>query len=219
MGLGETVLPKIYNTDFIDEENYFKLRNSFNFSEPWTPEELHDALENKSYIRCSVTGGIVSAFPLPFPPESYNPLYRPKLLILHSVSNDVFSAVDAMDDKITRDFVGIAMSSVLVGLVGILIMFGILWFVSRMLTRPLLWIENVAWSIVNRTDERANESLRVTQDDENHATMNCSSGTEISQLVKGEYDSNSRVGVANPVGQLTLFSFPNPRVWFNGQRL
>ena len=177
-------LPKIYETDFMTKESYVELRKLVEvvFSEPWTPQGLQDALDG-IYFVCQESG-VHTAFPIPLPPRDYDASYRPKFIVLHSVSNEVFSAVDAMDDKIAEDFKGIALASCGLGVLGMIIVVLIVWFVSNRLTQPLLWIDKVSWNIVNHKSERADESLRVkTADDENLSTLKCASRTEITQLV------------------------------------
>ena len=76
--------------------------------------------------------------------------------------------------------------TVLLGTLGLVTVLVIVWYVSRMLTQPLLWMEKMSFRIVNHTTERVSsdgDALRMADDDDLTSTGVWCSQTEITQLV------------------------------------
>ena len=208
-------LPKIYETDFISEENYNLTTSPLDtlFNRKWNPGDLQQAYE-KTVVVCQERSRVYSAVPLPPPPTEYDPEYRPRFIVINSVSLEVFNAVDEMDEQIEEDFVGIVVASLCLGIFGMVIVLFIVWYVSRILTRPLLWIDNIAWSILNHKDHRALDSLRVADDDKRLNAIPCTK-TEITKLViefRSLMNCFSGTGTST-VAESNRAEIPNEMTW------
>ena len=94
---------------------------------------------------------LATAYPIPVPHESHHSEYQLKGLVVHAIGKDVFEAVEQIENAIHADFLVLARFLIGMGLMGMLVVLVVVWLVSHVLTRPLLWMERVAWSIVNHT--------------------------------------------------------------------
>ena len=174
--LGLETFPVVVNkTDFISAENYLKLkRSAFDMNKNWTAANfVHEIVVGEN--------AVYTANVLPFPPDEYNPKYEPEFLIIHAISNDVFNVTEEVKNKIDSEVRQMCLLAFVIGTCGVTLVFFIVWYVSRALTEPLLWIERLAWGIVNPADKRADKSFLDT--DEPKSSTKCVPNTEISKLV------------------------------------
>jgi len=157
-------------------------REAIDFEEKWTRSQIDEVYTNTILTK---NDSMLTSYPLPLPPEEYDPEYRPRFLVYHEVSKHVFDVVDEIDTSIDGDVRRICILSVGLGALGMILVLSIVWCVSRMLTQPLLWMEGIAWRIVNHTDARSGEDLEVATEDEEQkaATLRCAPKTEVNELV------------------------------------
>lgn len=199
----------VTETDIISAENYFKLKSAFDMKTNWT---------SGSVVYEVIVGdnAVYTANVLPFPPDEYDPDYKPEFMIIHAISNDVFAVVERMKDEIDSEVLRMSLLAIGVGLVGMCMVVFIVWFVSRTLTQPLLWIERVAWGIVNHADEQAERSFgRVSEGEELQTAGTCVPSTEISKLVsefRAMITGFSGSG-ASTVAQSDLHEIKNEITW------
>lgn len=173
----------VYETDFISKENFLSLNRSFDFKVPqFTHEEVVQAFQGNAILS---EQGVYTAFPLPLPPSNASDVYyRPTFLVLHRAPHHVlFGAVEEMDQEIAEDYRKVAILVISLGVGGIVVVFAIVWFVSRVITEPLRWIEIVAWNIVNHRDKNADDKLNVEQQEEEKASCRFTPNTEIKELI------------------------------------
>lgn len=160
------------DTNVIHEDSFKAFQQAVNYSEPWTPEELDATYQNLA-IRCKM--GITTAYPLPLPPETYDPTYVPEFFVLNIIGDQVFKVVNEIEGSISGDVDRIGRIIVGLGLFGLILVLMIVWCVSRMLTQPLLWMEATAYRIINHVADLI--------EPEAPATMQCSPKSEVDDLV------------------------------------
>lgn len=170
----------VTETGIISNTTLVSFQQAVNFSQPWTAEEVDQAYQS---LALPCVFGLITAYPLPTPPNTYDPNYKPQFLVIHAIGYDVFNVVNDIQEAINQDVGEIYMLTVGLGVFGIIVVMAIVWCVARMLTQPLLFMESVAWRIVNHADKRSGDALHVTGEDEMAATIRCTPKTEINELV------------------------------------
>jgi hypothetical protein len=159
-----------------------EFRNAVNFDEPWSAETLEAYEKAIPYDSGhSKHSGSMTAYPLPLPPDEYNPTYRPKYLVVHAIDGIVFKLVTEIDDSIDQGVLNIILLSIILGFIALVTVLVIAWGVSRVLTQPLVWIREVAQSIVKNGEEDGQLPL-AEEDDTSSATVQCAPRTEINQV-------------------------------------
>jgi hypothetical protein len=202
----------VRDTDFIEEELFKKLSAVVDWEKEWEPQDVRIQLANNME---DCDGVVMTAYPFPRPPEEYDPRYRPDSMIVFSVGGDVFEVLDAMDDAIDDDVRLLAVHSILIGISGLVVILLMVWFVSRVLTLPLNYMDVVAWRIINHTDGRAGETLDKVADDEQDPLAKCSPRTEITELVS-EFQKMIRGfsgGGPSSVSKSKIKEIPNCLTW------
>jgi len=92
----------------------------------------------------------------------------------------------------------------------------LVWFVSRGLTKPLIWMRRVAWRLVNHEDERSSGNILLPDDSAmTSSSRGCVPSTEITELVcefKDMINGFSGEGAAR-LAQPDIFEIPNQLTW------
>jgi len=182
----ETMLtPKLWETDFIDEETYHKLTDNLAFWEGvWDAES---ARSRYNFGEKSDGGKYFRVLPSPNPPDEYDPLYRPDFLIFGSIDTRVGNdKIDDIRDMIYADISSLIIIAVTFGAIGLCCMMTVVKIVAEVLTEPLKWMADKAWEIVNHTDRRVGNSLIIANENENDKQIQCFSfmpKTEVQELV------------------------------------
>jgi HAMP domain-containing protein len=171
----------VTETGLLSMENLEKLRDTVDYSGNLSHAELMEALEKNVVLGSTA---MYTVHPLPIQPKNYDPSYEPKFLVIHAISNNVFAKSEHIKNEIEDDVQWISLESFAIAAIGLALIFVVLWFVSRALTQPLLWMERVAWGIVNHADERSINSMTLADYGEPIATGRCVPSTEISELVR-----------------------------------
>jgi len=136
---------KVTETGFISETNLDRLRSGIpDFTTTdWTPEGVQASLNANVIVSETQT---YNAFLLPPPPNNYDPLYEPEYLVIRAFSNEIFD-VTTLNDDIESAVAEIFLLSFSIGAFGMALTLVIVCFVSRRLTRPLLWMKQIAWYV------------------------------------------------------------------------
>ena len=166
----------VTSTDIISAEDYFKFKSNLSMNKNWT---------TASVVESVIVGAsaIYTANVLPIPPRQYDPNYKPEFLIIHAISKEVFAVTDRVASKIDSQIRWMCRLAFIVGISGVTVIFFVVWYVSRALTQPLLWMEHVAWGIVNHADERASKIFGAADAIEPKSSSKFVPSTEISKLV------------------------------------
>jgi hypothetical protein len=186
-------------------------------------------LDNHSFptdvLEC-ITGEIMSVSVLPGGDFVY----------FQAVGAEIFDVIDQLDLDIDQDVIRITLLALLIGGIGMVVLMIIVWTESMILTRPLNWMQEIAWSIVNHADSSVErQSLRaevlservaaakkaVLGDDSSveRATakfLTCTPKTEITELVnefKLMIRGFSGAGKASSVAQPMAHEIRNMLVW------
>jgi HAMP domain-containing protein len=201
---------KVWDTGLISEEEYDRLNQAF------LRTSFSTGNGATKVLRGNGIAFLASAYP--FSPGSYAADHIPDLMIIQVVSNEAFSVVENLKTRIKSDVLMLSCLSFGVGVLGIVFVLFIVWYVSRALTEPLLWIERVAWSIVNGDDALSPaDNTKSTEADlgsETEARF-CVPTTELSKLVS-EFRKMiigfSGAGAAS-VAQSDLHEIKNEMTW------
>ena len=135
----------IYESDFIDEATFLELRDALDFTGVWDSSDMKRQIEENVVISGS---RLFTLNPLPPIPMEYDPAYFPKFLVIHSISESTFTEVISLEQDVTEDIHTLIVFIVVVGGAGTILLLGILWKVTEMLTLPLQWMERVSQSIM-----------------------------------------------------------------------
>ena len=139
----------IYDTGFIDGESFAKLKLIVDFSEPWTFESITKRMRENVVVSGSK---LYTVNPIPQVPLEYDPSYRPILLVIDSISQDVYENVTSLENDIFSDMRKLLAIVIISGVVGTMVAVLIVWYVSGLLTAPLAWMEKVTYSILHPRD-------------------------------------------------------------------
>lgn len=142
----------VADSGIVASETFDAFQKAVNFSAPWTHESVNEAFQSL-LLECQ--SGPTIAIPLPVPPKKYDPNYRPTFILIDAIGTEVFDAMAQMNAQIQNDVVRIIVTSLGLGLFGFLLLLSIIWCVSRMLTQPLLWMDETAGRIINNDAQRA----------------------------------------------------------------
>lgn len=166
--------------DLSEEKKAFtKFRGAVSFDDGnWTVKQAEEAFQSIQ----NIDRGLMTAYPIPVIPEEYDASYRPKFMVVHSISMKVFGVVESINDSIDEDVRNICLLSGGLALFGVVLVLSIVWCVSRMLTNPLLSMESVAWRIVNHADKRSGHTL-AKEEEKLTTTIRCTPRTEVNQVV------------------------------------
>jgi hypothetical protein len=163
----------IGNTTFMDQEIYNRL--------------AEDLVAFNRYVDL-IEGKVFSVYASPQPPSENDPDFQPDFLIFTSVQvKDISAVVSEIEEKIDSDVDRLIITTILFGLVGFIALLGFVFIVAQLLTRPLEWMEDTAWLIVNHSDERVGKNLVMSQEYK-YRKLRFAPKTEIIELVN-EFES------------------------------
>jgi hypothetical protein len=147
-----------------------------NPQDEWNINQVRQDIQNN--FQALSDGTVLFAQPIPsLPTTNDNDLsYEPQLLLISSSGLDLLTAADDIDGKVDDDVQALIRYTMMIGISGLVAILLSVWLVSILLTKPLQWMEEVAWRIVNHSDERAGEEffrdvverrgIRLEDDDE-----------------------------------------------------
>ena len=128
---------------------------------------------------------VIATFPFPLPPEDLQGEYIPQYFVIHSIPNAKNMEEIKIEESIDRDVIRNTVTIIVLGIVGCIVVLGILWHVSSVLTQPLLWIQDVARRILRDPDNIEEQILLGVENVGPVAwKFKCAPKTEINQLVK-----------------------------------
>jgi HAMP domain-containing protein len=188
----------VSDTGIVMEKTFAAFQEAVNFSAPWTGASVEAAYQS---LLLECRSGPTIAYPLPLPPDEYDPNYKPIFLLINAIGNDVFDVITEMDKTISDDVARIIICSVSLGFLGFLVLLLIVWCVSRMLTRPLRWMDETTQKIIATDAQRedivtmiASDSDQNEDGDESSASpyqnsasaaiLRCSPRSEVNELVE-----------------------------------
>ena len=177
--VSENTTFNIVETGIVDNATFEELRNAVNFSSQWTFDQVNEAYQR---ITVPSSNRLITAYPLPVPPQEYDSTYVPIFIALHSVSSNVFEPVYKIESQIDADVRNNALTAVFLGVLAMAILTATIWGMSRILTQPLIWIEQIAWRIVNHSEDKSGDALKLLQQ-QKPVAMRLSLHTELNELV------------------------------------
>ncbi|KAG7351000.1 Cache domain containing protein [Nitzschia inconspicua] len=181
----ETV--NIQNTEFITEKTFLALTKDLFWEHHYNSNQSYIESIRSNIVTCD--GKLYSMYTSPPPPMEHDPDFVPDFLIFTSVEvEDVFAVVNEIGDEIDSDVSKLIITTTVFGLVGLIALLGFVFVVARLLTRPLTWMESVAWQIVNHSDNRVGDTLVVSRVYHKDHLTKCIPKTEAAELVD-EFES------------------------------
>jgi hypothetical protein len=159
-----------------------------NFSDAWDPDEVSSSLKD---FRMQIDDSVLAVTPIPPVPEKYSAVYKPYIYALHLISRDIYNPIEVTKNRLDKEAGLVFVVIVFVGLFGVFVSLGMVWWTSRMLTRPLLVMDRISWRIVNH----AHNTVVDLEDCQSDGTANdkhvgthlcafrCFPRTEIDELV------------------------------------
>jgi len=131
----------------VSTHDWTLLKNLVDYDDSWDGASLREAYE---FFFIEKDGFVVGAYPIPPPPTSHDPYYRPDFLVITSIwkddiFRDVYTSLETVDDNL-KELVRLSLT---VGVVGIAAVIFIVAMVSNRLTSPLNFMNDVANEIVN----------------------------------------------------------------------
>lgn len=149
-------------------------------SEDWSTGgfrlNMLDAVTNCTY-------GIMGGYPIPIPPRTYDPTYRPQYLVVEVASGKIFLPITDFEDSINSEILELAFVTVTIGIFGLAATLAFVYFVAGMLTQPLMWIASLSKRIVNHADQDSGKLLQPNVGSSTSVISWWSPNTEIMDLV------------------------------------
>ena len=183
----QTTLPptsRSWNTtieNFLDTTSFQKLTSRIDWRSAWDSKTVQQILLNTEVdIR---NGRELVAYPIPVPPEEYDPKYRPEFWIIFSAADMHTAVVAGAGESVESDVHKLTLKIISIGIAGMAILLFIVWVVSKVLTRPLNYMEKAAWRIVNHSAESATAQFGKLAAAGRDPLMRCTPKTEITELV------------------------------------
>lgn len=166
------------NLDFFEKEEFQMIKALVDFEQPWDPNEVRDRYRN-NLIKREKYGRVVSVYPIPVPPDVYDPNYRPTGMLIISVGEELNHLYTMMGDAIDDGVIELIYASTIVGCLGMGAVLLTIWFVVRVLTQPLEWMERTSKRIINSSEQSSE------QDEDEAPFFKYTPKTEITSLVTG----------------------------------
>jgi hypothetical protein len=134
----------------VTQASYTKLHELVDFSKhPWDPEQVIETYEN-FLLQTNDSDYLVSAFPLPPPPDTFDTTYEPEFLVVVSIAEDeFFRRANYLSDTVDEKVVDLEVLILTVGCIGLGMMIAIIFMVANTLTAPLKYMNKVASDIVS----------------------------------------------------------------------
>jgi hypothetical protein len=127
----------------------------------------------------------MAGYPVPVPPATYDPTYRPQYLVVEIASEAIFMPITDFEDSINSEILQLAFVTVTIGIFGLAVTLAFVYFVAGMLTQPLVWIASLSKRIVNHADQESGEMLHLNAGNSTAIISWWSPNTEIMDLVAG----------------------------------
>jgi hypothetical protein len=166
----------------VDQAIFAEIKSLVNFSLAWTPEKASELYETKFF---DGDEHIIAAYPIPTIPDEYSPDYSPEFFVIFSWPKDGALAArnenleEEVDDKVWN----IILVTIIIGAVGLLVVFALIIVTASWFVRPLKWMSQVGDRILENVGGEVND---VSIDYKKNQTQACSPNTELNSLV-GEF--------------------------------
>mmetsp|Transcript_25294 Transcript_25294/g.50638 ORF Transcript_25294/g.50638 Transcript_25294/m.50638 type:complete len:1747 (-) Transcript_25294:50-5290(-) len=133
----------------VNRETFDAIRSLVDFNGQWDPKEAQTAFELTSFGNDD--SSIIFASPIPPIPADYDPLYYPQFVTILSVSKDdaLQQVVNDLGDTIDMQVHNLVVFSSAVGIIGIIVIFVVIFVAASYLTEPLRWMNSVGSEIVH----------------------------------------------------------------------
>ena len=143
---------KVHETPLLSQDQFNEIQNRIDWDSAWTSTDV-DAMYGSNIFEDQ--HGFITAYPIPLPPTEYDPSYKPQFLVVQRVSRDILRPVNEMQASVDEDARRIIIIAICLGLFGVLVVFSVASIVSRVTTRPLLWIDGVSSEILGHRKKDA----------------------------------------------------------------
>jgi len=162
----------------IDRDAFDKIKSIVDFSQKWDPKDVSDSFAKSLFAEGEY---VVSAYPIPLPPDKYDPTYVPEFFAIFSLplSESLEAAAVSVNNQVDKNVSSIVIISVAVGLVGLAVVILLIFATSSWFVEPLKWIHNVGDQVVGKFGQDLDTGI----DYERKKSLPCSPNTELRLLV------------------------------------
>ncbi|CAB9525401.1 expressed unknown protein (Partial), partial [Seminavis robusta] len=167
----------------VSKESFARLKELVDYdgssSSQWNSYDVRQEYEN---FHVEADGYLVSAYPIPHPPEEYDPSYRPEFFAISSLSkSDIAWEVEDVSESVSETVSGLVSLSLIVGLAGLAAVVLFIFVVSHAITLPLKYMNDVSSDIVNTFGGHKEDGIEMS-----HTTLDskCTPKTELNDVVK-----------------------------------
>jgi HAMP domain-containing protein len=164
----------------VDQATFDSIKAQVDFTGFWDGAQVRKSFKETFYKE---DGQLISAYPIPTPPDDYDEQYRPDYMIILTISeSEVFETLEVMENSIDEDVKLLIQTSIIASAIGLIVIVGlVISVVASLLTTPLVWMEKVAQKVTNNAgDQNLSSGIDASELPPN---FNCSPTTEITDLV------------------------------------
>ncbi len=131
----------------IDQQIFHEITSLVDFKGRWDPEEARKLYGETSFGKND--SSIIFASPIPPIPAKYTPTYSPQFVSILSVSKDAAlqQVVEDLEDAIDKQVQDIVIFTSAAGIIGIIVIFVVIFSAASYLTKPLRWMKSVGSEI------------------------------------------------------------------------
>mmetsp|Transcript_18225 Transcript_18225/g.39386 ORF Transcript_18225/g.39386 Transcript_18225/m.39386 type:complete len:1769 (-) Transcript_18225:63-5369(-) len=163
----------------VDREMFDSIKSIVDFSLPWDSKNASRLFEATLFDRDQ---HIISAYPIPSIPDTYDSTYKPEFFAIFSLpkAEGLVPKVDYVNQQVNKSVWGIVLFTVIIGLVGIVAVILLILATASWFSEPLKWMHSVGDQVVGKFGEELDAGI----DYEKKKVLTCSPKTELSTLVE-----------------------------------
>lgn len=130
----------------VDQALFNTIKSTVDFSKVWDPEEASNAFENV----IETEEYLITAYPVPAIPETYDPNYMPEFYVTLTLSKTEGIAVineelnDQVDERVRESILLV----IIIGVVGLMVVMILILTTASWFVRPLKWISQVGEQVL-----------------------------------------------------------------------
>lgn len=165
----------------VDQAMFAKIKSTVNFTTQWDPEEASKAFETATFQSLE---HLITAYPIPSIPDTYDPNYRPEFFAIFSLpkGEGIASINEELNQMVDESVWSIIQLVIIIGCIGLLVVLVLILTTASWFVRPLKWMSKVGEKVLGsfgqvQTDDSGIEFKRKKNDI-------CTPKTELDSLVQ-----------------------------------
>ncbi|CAB9506181.1 expressed unknown protein [Seminavis robusta] len=195
----------------VDEVLFAQMQSLVDYNQVWDPDDVRRRYNQTVYTN---DGRLIMMSPIPYLPSEYDPFYRPEYMIVMTISEaEIYGDSNRMEAVIRGDIRTVIRDICLIGVSGLVLIFGFLTWISRTLSKPLTWMQETTARVI--TNAGGDDLAAGTGNNTTAHMAQCSPRTEVTVLLS-EFemmmDGFSGTGAAE-VADARINEVENKFVW------